>query len=559
MKAKWYLVGALLVAVSLPLAAQTIPPVSDPTVVATYCTYCGWIHLDKGETHRSDCPSMKTGGGSSSGGSAVHHTDWASTPSGMIANTVTTALGQTLSSWISGESKPDFSSLVEDRPVLTNTNQGRSNGQNNVVYDERSGRVGIWDNNKRRWLLQPWYYEDLIINDLKAIRAEKMVKKKAKWGVINADNWTIVPFEYGSTWGFQTENAPIILFYADKTGGPCKICVPDASAKHGFKLLDEEFEDAKAHWPKGQGPCVAVKKDGKWGVIGRNGAYTVEPAWEGVVPCGDYMGENTVLTQIQTGWGLQIGEREVLPHAFESISLNAARTNIIAKYKDGKTGVANMNGQFFMPPVFDKIERFTTELVKDKSFFKVTQDGKSGLYTDDGVLAAAPAFGDDADYEILALASESQSYSQWLKREVKALAAAKDEFETTADFEARKADPELMEKYLAKVMPDPEQRFVAWSLRNANTGKKKHRLTMSAYNADKGCFFITDSATPAFGAYELYVPIDKAAAFKEEMLKDDKLQEAIKTAKYKVYLDRNYISEMTFTLEDGTAYTIKTL
>ena len=116
-----------------------------------------------------------------------------------------------------------------------------------------------------------------------------------------------------------------------------------------------------------------------------------------------------------------------------------------------------------------------------------------------------------------------------------------------------------MEKYLAKVMPDPEQRFVAWSLRNANTGKKKHRLTMSSYNADKGCFFITDSATPAFGAYELDVPIDKAAAFKEEMLKDDKLQEAIKTAKYKVYLDRVYISEMTFTLEDGTAYTIKTL
>ncbi|MCR5827761.1 MAG: hypothetical protein K6G53_05035, partial [Bacteroidales bacterium] len=76
----------------------------------------------------------------------------------------------------------------------------------------------------------------------------------------------------------------------------------------------------------------------------------------------------------------------------------------------------------------------------------------------------------------------------------------------------------------------------------------------SNYNADKGCFFITDSATPAFSAYPISIPIDKAAEFKEQMLKDGRLQEALKTAKYTVRHDRLHLSEIVFTLEDGTTY-----
>lgn len=558
MKAKGFLflcMGALLVAGSLPLFAQSIPPVSDPTVVATYCTYCGWIHLDKGETHRSDCPSMKTSGGSSSGGSAVHHTDWASTPTGMIANTLTSALGQTLSSWIAGESKPDFSSWVEDRPTLVNSDKGGSNGSNNVVYDERSGRVGIWDNKTHRWLLKPYYYEDLILTDMNAIPAQKMVKKEKKWGIINADNWVIVPFDFLSVQTFSREKAPIVLYYEKGRTGRCKICVPDASAKHGYRLLEDEFEDAKTYWP-GKEPCVAVKKEGKWGIVGQNGAYTVEPAWEGIVPCGDYMEMPMMFTQIQTGWGLQIGEREVLPHEFKN--LNVKNGQVIATYQDGKTGVANLEGRFFLPPVFDKVERLTSKALEGKTFFKVTKDGKSGLYTDDGVLAAAPLYGEGTDFEVLAIASESQSYSQWLKRKIKELGAKKDEFETTASYEARKADPELMSQYLMKVLPDPESEFVKWSLGNLNTPRHKHTLTLSSYNADQGCFLVTDSATPAFSAYSLYIPLEEAAAFKVDMMQEGKLQEVLKTAKYKVYNDRIYLSEMTFTLDNGTTYLLKT-
>lgn len=556
MKAKWFLFSCLsaLLAGSFGASAQDIPPVSNPKVVATYCHHCGWIDVEKGETHRSDCPYAH--GSSSSSGSSKSSTNWASTPTGMIANTLTSALGQTLSSWISGESKPDFSSWVEDRPTLVNSSSGGSNGNNNVVYDERSGRVGIWDNKSRRWLLQPYYYEDLVLTDMNAIPAQKMVKKQKKWGIINADNWVIVPFEYGSIRSFTAEKAPIILYTGTNREGPCRICIPDDSAKRGYRLLDDEFEDAKTYWP-GKEPCVAVKKEGMWGIVGRNGTYTVEPAWEGIVPLGDYMEMPMMFTQIQTGWGLQVGEREILPHEFKN--LNIKNGQIIATYKDGKTGVANMEGRFFLPPIFDKIERLTSKVLEGKNFYKVTKDGKSGLYTDDGVLAAAPVYGENTDFEILALASEKQSYSQWLKRKMKELGAKKDEFETTASYKARQEDPELMNQYLAKVLPDPESSFVEWSLEQADSGRSKHTLTMSAYNADKGCFYITDSATPAFRAYPLQIPLEKAAAFKKEMTAEGKLQEVLKTARYKVYNDRLHLAEMTFSLEDGTTYQLKTL
>ena len=52
--------------VALSAAAQSVPPVSQAKVVATYCTYCGFIDFEKGETHKSDCPSL----GGSSGGSS---------------------------------------------------------------------------------------------------------------------------------------------------------------------------------------------------------------------------------------------------------------------------------------------------------------------------------------------------------------------------------------------------------------------------------------------------------------------------------------------------------
>ena len=555
MNTRWILFSGLgfLLAASLTARAQSIPPVSDPVLVATYCPHCGWIDVEKGQSHRSDCPYV--GGSSSSGSSSSagsHHTDWASTPTGMIANTITSALGQTLASWIAGESKPDFSNLLEERPELVNTSIGGSNGSNSVVHDERSGRVGIWDNNTRRWLLQPWYYEDLTLTDMKAIHALKKVKKENKWGIIDVNNRTLVPFEFGSIRGFQSEDAPIILFYGSEQKGPCKLYVPDSSSRNGYRLLDEEFEDAGTAWRSRM--YVTVKKDGKWGVVGRNGAYLYEPAWEGVTPCGpDETGADVLLTRIETGWGLQIGERVVLPNEYQNISVSANKTNAIVTDKVGKMGVTNMQGQYFLPPVFDKVERFTTKLAEGKNFFKVTRDGKSGLYTDDGVLAAAPVYSDDADFELLAAGAESKSYSQWLKREIRELGSTKGEFETTADFEARKASPALMQEYLDKVMPDPEGKFVEWSLGQT----PKHKLTLSNYNADEGCFMLTDSATSAFGAYPLYIPIKDAARFKEQIVGGGKLQEAQSTAEYTVVYDRLYLSDIVFTLNDGTKYHLK--
>jgi len=104
------------------------------------------------------------------------------------------------------------------------------------------------------------------------------------------------------------------------------------------------------------------------------------------------------------------------------------------------------------------------------------------------------------------------------------------------------------------VMPDPEATFVKWKLDQLKTGKTVHRLSLSAYDADKGCFMLTDSATPAFSAYSLYIPIEDAARFKEQIVTGGKLQDALSTAQYTVVYDRLFLSDIVFTLDDGTMY-----
>ena len=531
--------------------AQSIPPVSEAV-----CAYCE-ARITRGEDHKTWCPSYRppqqseeSTGGSYSPGVSYSRPSSPSTGQ-IIAGTMMPIIGQIIANDIANGEFPHLS----ERPVLVNTSAGGSNGSNNVVYDERSQRKGIWDNNKRNWLLKPYWYDELYINDMHAVIALKTSKKKGKtWGIIDPySGRTLVEFEFGSTRYFAAEKAPIVLFFGPDQQGPCKLYVPDGSG-FGYHMMDKEFEDAKLYL-KGSNMYVTVKEEGKWGVVGRNGAYLAEPAWEGVIPCGDVGGEEAFLTQIQTGWGLQIGQREVLPHNYEWLSVGSR--DVLFRPSGGKTGVCSLDGRPILQAAFDKVERYSSELAPDMKFYKVTSDGKKGLFTDDGVLAVPPLYTSEQDLEIAAATCRMESYSQYVKRLVEHMRITKDEFETTASFEARKADPALQEKYISENIGDTGAKFVAWSLDNARHDRVNgYKISISDYDADKGCFTINNTATPRHNPYTLYVPRDKARQFKEEFPAMSKA--ALDGAQYVVDMDTMAVGRMDFTMSDGSTFSIIT-
>lgn len=545
--------AGLISGLSAHAQSYNIPPVSEAV-----CAYCE-ARITRGEDHKTWCPSYRpprqeqeSSGGSYNGGGG-YYTPRPASPSTaqIVAGTMMPIIGQMIANDIINGDLPHLS----ERPVLVNTSAGGSNGPNNVVYDERSQRKGIWNNDKRNWLLKPYWYDDLIINDMHAVIALKVSKKNGKrWGIINPySGRTLVEFEFGSIRYFTSESAPVILFIGPDQQGPCKLYVPDEGGM-GYHMMDKEFEDARPY-RKGDNMYVTVKEEGKWGVVGRNGAYIAEPAWEGIVPCGDVDGEEAFLTRIQTGWGLQIGQKEVLPHNYEWLSVGSR--DVIFRPNGGKTGVCTLDGRPILQPSFDKVERYTSELAPGMNFYKVTSDGRSGLFTDDGVLAVPPLYTGEKELEIAAATCQTQSYSQYVKRLVEHMRATKDEFETSASFEARKADPAMQEKYIAENIGDTGAKFVAWSLNNTRHDRLNgYKLSISEYDADKGCFTINDTATPRHNPYTLYVPLDKARQFKEEFASMGKA--AMDSAQYVVNMDTLAIGRMDFTMSDGSTFSIIT-
>ena len=145
---------------------------------------------------------------------------------------------------------------------------------------------------------------------------------------------------------------------------------------------------------------------------------------------------------------------------------------------------------------------------------------------------------------------EFVSYSYNYKQEVKRISATKGEYEKTADFEARKADPALQKAYVESQMKDFEQRFIGTIIND-----KRTVIAFRDYDADKEVFpFIVANARTLWTTYELPVPIDAAPAFSEYM-KTAPQQELLQSAQWGIVDDCAQILQITFTLPDGRSYT----
>ena len=178
------------------------------------------------------------------------------------------------------------------------------------------------------------------------------------------------------------------------------------------------------------------------------------------------------------------------------------------------------------------------------------KNGKWGIFNRKGETLLPMIFVDEKTVMTHIPYLEFVSYSYNYKQEVKRISATKGEYEKTADFEARKADPALQKAYVESQMKDFEQRFIGTIIND-----KRTVIAFRDYDADKEVFpFIVANARTLWTTYELPVPIDAAPAFSEYM-KTAPQQELLQSAQWGIVDDCAQILQITFTLPDGRSYT----
>ena len=223
------------------LSAQ-VPPASDPVVVATYCNHCGWIDLEKGETHRSDCPYVHGGSSSSSSSSSSKNSSSSSTyidPAlSQAITSMSYAAGEALGAALD-QSIDNFyaGSMIQYEGIRP----GDSNGSNVVGRNGKHGSVGVFDNDTRWWKVPPTY-KDLRIFDMSAIIA---MKKNGSVGVLDASGkrtQKIVPFEYDAFQVIgQSNSKGLIYALGVKVGDKMKWSIWNGNSR----LIADEFDDVR--------------------------------------------------------------------------------------------------------------------------------------------------------------------------------------------------------------------------------------------------------------------------------------------------------------------------
>ena len=131
----------------------------------------------------------------------------------------------------------------------------------------------------------------------------------------------------------------------------------------------------------------------------------------------------------------------------------------------------------------------------------------------------------------------------------------KDEFETEAQFQARKADPAANEAYADKKMADFPKSFIGAQIRYTVSNYNAIDITWHNYDAEKGAFPFSSNLSP-IPIYYLPVPIEEGPAFRQA-LSGIRTKDMIQSASFMICQHFAQIAEMDITLPSGKVYHYK--
>lgn len=158
-----------------------------------------------------------------------------------------------------------------------------------------------------------------------------------------------------------------------------------------------------------------VLRDGRWGILDETGAVLQEPVYEEVVIVNHHEDEGEIVSRLRHGfdlwdvgevsgrvlarkdgkWGMLRGRGDVvLPLVYDAIEIDGyywARHNMYTVCRDGRYGVVNPYGRFYIPMEYPPLRDEGLDYMWDASVFRIEGSAGTGyVRLGDGQCLAAP-------------------------------------------------------------------------------------------------------------------------------------------------------------------------
>lgn len=367
-----FLIAALAV---LPLRAQSIPPVSGAKIVAEYCLYCGLIDYEKGESHRSDCPSVS--GSSSSGSEGYygsgrasyeerHESAWEERQAAKAAAKAEREARKAAKAW-QKYARPKKVKLKDYAPMAGKTvvaDRGATENTQVIAKYDRNGVPTYGLKSKSgQWVRKPQYQAITIVGP-----AAAAYKKNDNTGLLNPDTGEpLIQGDYNHYKAFYyPDNARNTVVALGRT---------DSNGKDEWHLLkaDENGNyvegmvcSAAEFFKDGTGRKIAYRRADtqKVGLADEFGREILPPVFDGLkyleysVDGASYYQARMLQADGKTSQCGVIDEkgRVVVPCVYEKVDAKTWGKYGIRVEKGGKVGAYDMNGYQLLPDSFDSLE-----------------------------------------------------------------------------------------------------------------------------------------------------------------------------------------------------------
>ena len=232
--------------------------------------------------------------------------------------------------------------------------------------------------------------------------------------------------------------------------------------------------------------------------------------------------------------------------------------------RDGLYGFVNPLGKTVLQPEFEAIQivdndpellqfgSLGSEYVGKKLFF-VKKDGRWGaMHWTDGTYILEPLILDRSQLYLYLNSLQTSDYNMLARSRRREYLDGKDEFETQAQFEARRSNPAANAAYADKKMEGFPQDFLRTQLKKAAESGSGMTVNWHNYDAEKSAFPFTSNLS-AIPIYYLGVPVEEGPAFRQA-LSGIRTKDLLQTASFFIYQHFAQIAEMDIALPDGKVY-----
>lgn len=411
-----------------------------------------------------------------------------------------------------------------------------------IVRHERGG-LGIWNTDDEKWIVKPkWRYGQFRFIDSRTAFVRGAGYEKWEDGSYVL-GWGFVYFDPESKNPIREFILPKYDAFAYVVGGP-----------YALAIYTGDKEIKRGSWWDAE-----TKAGFKWGLMNGKGEEIMPFSYDSI------QFKSNCLIAYQNGLsGLFSKEgKQIIPVKYSWISGiikdNGQVLGILACNKEGKCGVIDTLDNVVVPFQYDSIADFEPdeELFKavkidmdevGKHLVQVKLGNKYGLLNYKNMLVTPVQHTTAQELHTQAVLYPQSSFLYYVSVRVDFLGSQKGEFETTAEYEARKNSQELQEAYLHKQMPHADKDFINWTLKNVKNPFVYHLIR---YNADNEIYEFVNYATPR-QTYYLSIPRSEAESFKQHF--DQIKADAIPSSKCFIENDAISIAEVTFTTPDGKVY-----